>query len=111
MAIEILKKEIKHNPLLHRDELCLTIAFDSAVPSKNELLGLIKSQFNAEESCIDIDKIKSRFGKKEAVVFAYIYESPEWMKKIKKKAKSKEKKEGGEKKEEKGKAKTEGKKR
>jgi small subunit ribosomal protein S24e len=105
MAVEILKKEIKNNPLLHRDELCLTIAFNSAVPSKNELLGLIKSQFNAEEACIDIDKIKSRFGKKEVVVFAYIYESPEWMKKIKKKVKSKEKKEGEGKKE--GKAKEE----
>ncbi|MEM1577865.1 MAG: 30S ribosomal protein S24e [Candidatus Pacearchaeota archaeon] len=95
--MEILNKEIKENPLLHRDELKLNIRFDKSVPSRKEIKQNLSKIFNVNEELISIRKIETFFGSKEMVVYAFIYKDKEWLNKLeiikKKNGREEEKKE------------------
>lgn len=91
--MEIIKKEIRRNPLLHRDEIYLLIK-SKTTPSEKEVQEIIKSNFAVPEQNIEVNKIETKFGSHEVVVYANIYESKELANKFKKAKKKKEKKEG-----------------
>jgi len=93
MAFEIIKQNIKKNPLMHRDEIYMLAKTDGKIPSLKEIQEYIKNKLNVREACIDINKIETKFGLHDINIFAFIYENENWLKKFKKhKAKEKQEK-------------------
>lgn len=80
--MEIINKEIKKNPFLHREELKINIKFNKATPSRKEIKENISKIFNVDKELISIRKIQTNFGSKEAIVHAFIYENKEWLNKL-----------------------------
>lgn len=82
MPFEILNKEIKKNPFLHREELKINIKFEKETPSRKEIRETLSKIFNINENLIAIRKIITNFGSKEAIVNVFIYENEEWLNKL-----------------------------
>jgi len=79
--MEIVSKEIKKNPLMHRDELSLKIKFEK-MPSRAEIREVLARNYNVAKELIAIRNIFTEFGSKEANVVAFIYENKEWLDKF-----------------------------
>ncbi|MEM2713803.1 MAG: hypothetical protein QXS07_01250 [Candidatus Pacearchaeota archaeon] len=87
--MEILKKQVAENKLMHRNDVYLLIK-SNVTPSRKELIEEIKKIFGVEERRIDLNRIETKFGSHEVVVYASIYDSEEWLKRFKR-GKKKEK--------------------
>ncbi|MCS7143904.1 MAG: 30S ribosomal protein S24e [Archaeoglobaceae archaeon] len=80
--MEIRVEAERYNPLLKRKEMHLRIGFNGKTPSRTEIREKIAGLMNAELNRVVLDYIKTEFGKREARVYAKIYDSPEALKAI-----------------------------
>ncbi|MBS3062127.1 MAG: hypothetical protein J4215_06095 [Candidatus Diapherotrites archaeon] len=69
-----------HNPLLHRDELVLSVPSEKTL-SRKELREKIAVQLNADIEKVSIQKILQPFGAKEMQVHVRVYDSKETLEK------------------------------
>jgi small subunit ribosomal protein S24e len=83
--LEISVESERYNPLLKRRELHLRVSFDGKTPSRAEIREKVAGIMNAEQNRLVIDYVKNEFGKREAKVYAKIYDSVEAMKAIEEK--------------------------
>jgi len=90
MEFKIEKKESK--PLVEREEISMKITNTKATPSNGQALEALAKLTNKAKELIIIKKIHQKFGMREAIVHAYIYNSEEAKKKFEKKKKSKKEK-------------------
>ena len=93
MDFTIEKQENK--PLVDRIEITLKITKIEATPSNAQVQEAIAKLTNKNKDLVVVKHINQKFGMNECVVFAYIYTSPESLKKFeskKKKSKEEEKK-------------------
>jgi small subunit ribosomal protein S24e len=72
------------NALLNRRELNVTIAFDGATPSRDDVKAKIAAILNAPLELVIVQKIENEFGKQELTGYVKIYETAERMKQIEK---------------------------
>lgn len=72
----------RYNPLLRRRELHLKVSFDGKTPSRAEIREKVAGLMNAELQRVVLDYIKNEFGKREARVYAKIYDSEKDLKDI-----------------------------
>jgi small subunit ribosomal protein S24e len=80
MDIKIIKD--KNNALLNRRELNLTVTFDGATPSRNDVKSKLAAMLNAPLELVIIQKIENEFGKQELKVYVKIYEDEARMKQV-----------------------------
>ncbi|MEM0475690.1 MAG: hypothetical protein QW343_02760 [Candidatus Norongarragalinales archaeon] len=74
--------EQKENKLFHRKEAIIEIAFAGATPRRSEVLAELSEKLGAPAAQIVVRKIQHAFGRRSAVVFARVYDSPEFLKKF-----------------------------
>ncbi|MCX8172385.1 MAG: 30S ribosomal protein S24e [Archaeoglobaceae archaeon] len=72
----------RYNPLLKRKEIHLRVRFDDKTPSRAEIREKVAGLFNSEQNRLVLQYIKTEFGKREAKVYAKIYDSLEALKAI-----------------------------
>jgi len=70
--------EEKQNPLFKRREVKLSVVGD-VIPSKDEVDKFLSEKYKSDPSKIRIKKIDSKFGSKEFIIEANIYDSEEEM--------------------------------
>ncbi len=75
MKIEIVEE--KDNPLLNRKELKIKIIHEGATPSRKEVKDALVALLGAEKERVILDSYTSRFGMKESVGTARVYETKE----------------------------------
>ncbi|WP_321430816.1 30S ribosomal protein S24e [uncultured Methanolobus sp.] len=80
MDIKIIKD--KNNALLNRRELNLTVTFDGATPSRNDVKSKLAAMLNAPLELVIVQKIENEFGKQELKVYVKIYEDEARMKQV-----------------------------
>ncbi|MDK2795992.1 MAG: small subunit ribosomal protein S24e [Archaeoglobaceae archaeon] len=80
--MEIKVESERSNPLLKRRELHLRVSFNGKTPSRAEIREKVAGMMNAEPSRVVLDYIKNEFGKREARIYAKIYDSEKDMKEI-----------------------------
>ncbi len=73
MNLEILDEV--ENRLLHRTEIKARVIFNSATPSREEIIKLISAKKNVPEDLVIVDSIDQKFGQRVAEVFVKVYES------------------------------------
>jgi ribosomal protein S24E len=78
--------EQKENPLFSRKEVHVLVK-DELTPSKEEARKIVGDEFKADPSLVRIRKIDAKFGVKEFVIIADVYDSAEEFKRIVKKTK------------------------
>jgi len=83
--LEIRVESERYNPLLKRRELHLRVSFNGKTPSRAEIREKVAGIMNAEQNRLVIDYVKNEFGKREAKIYAKIYDSAEAMKAIEEK--------------------------
>jgi len=83
--LEIRVESERYNPLLKRKELHLKVSFNGKTPSRAEIREKVAGLMNTGLDRIVIDYIKNEFGKREAKVYAKIYDTPEALKAIEEK--------------------------
>ena len=71
MKIKITDK--KEQPLLYRQEIRLSLEFESSVPERSFLQEQVAKAAKADKKLVVIDKIMPKFGFKHADVLAYVY--------------------------------------
>lgn len=86
MALKILKE--KENPLFNRKEMSFELSAE-ITPSHKEVEELISKKLGIPEESIKIKKIAGKFGSKDFIIDANVYESKEHKHKIEKKLKKK----------------------
>jgi len=86
--------EKKESPLLSRIEIKGTLSFDQATPSNEELKKNLADNQKTKPELVVIKHIYTEYGKPQAEVIAYIYESKEALEKTEPKPKKKEAKPG-----------------
>lgn len=75
--MEVRVEAERYNPLLKRRELHVKVSFNGKTPSRAEIREKIAGLMSAELNRVVIDYIKTEFGKREARVYAKVYDSPE----------------------------------
>ena len=94
MNIEM--KSEAESPLLCRREVKAEISFDKVTPSNDDVKKAVAAKLKVDESLVAVKHIYTKFGKRYADVFAYIYASKEALDKIEPKKKEKKQKKEGE---------------
>ena len=79
----------RENLLLKRKEVSATIAFEKVTPSNAEVTKLLAEKLSAKEDAIAVKQILGSFGRHQARVTAYAYETSEQKAKIEPKHKPK----------------------
>jgi len=82
------KKNLR-NELLNRQEIEIIVESDQT-PSISEAKKLISERYNKEEDCINVCCIKGKFGRRNFLIKAEIYDSKEILEKLRKKKEKKE---------------------
>ncbi len=80
MNLQILNE--RENRLLHRTEIEARVTFDSATPSREEIIKLIAAKKNVPENLVIVENIDQKFGQRVADVFIKIYESESTLKEL-----------------------------
>lgn len=83
--MEIIVESERYNPLLKRKELHLKVAFNGKTPSRAEIREKLAGIMNVELNRLVLDYIKTEFGKREAKVYAKIYDTSEALKAVEEK--------------------------
>jgi ribosomal protein S24E len=86
MTLKIIKE--KENPLFSRKEISFEI-YSEIVPNHKDILDKISKKLSVSEENIKIKKISGKFGSKNFIIDANVYESPEYKSKTEKKSKKK----------------------
>ncbi len=73
MNLDIIEE--KPNKILHRTEIKARVTFDSATPSREEVIKLIAAKKNVPENLVIVREINQKFGQRSADVEIMIYES------------------------------------
>jgi small subunit ribosomal protein S24e len=63
----------KDNALLGRNELSAHITFDTVTPKNADVQQLVAQLLKSDEKLVVIKHIHTNFGRREAEVFAYVY--------------------------------------
>lgn len=74
----------KNNALLNRRELNITVAFDGATPSRDDVKAKIAAMLNVPLELVIVQKMENEFGKQELVGYVKIYEAADRMKQVEK---------------------------
>ncbi|WP_406661029.1 30S ribosomal protein S24e [Methanolobus sp. ZRKC3] len=82
MDINIIKDN--NNALINRRELNITVAFDGATPSRNDVKAKVAAMLNVPLELVIIQKMENEFGKQELEGYLKIYETADRMKQIEK---------------------------
>ena len=80
MDINITKE--KNNALLNRRELNLSITFDGATPSRDEVKAKVAAMQNVPLELVIIQKMENEFGKQATSAYVKIYEDAARMKQV-----------------------------
>ncbi|MEM0214465.1 MAG: 30S ribosomal protein S24e [Archaeoglobaceae archaeon] len=80
--MEIRVESERYNPLLKRKEVYFRVRFNGKTPSRAEIREKVAGLMNAELKRVVLDYVKTEFGKREAKVYAKIYDTEEAMKAI-----------------------------
>lgn len=88
--LKIEKQEYK--PLVERTEIIATIS-SAPTPKKTEVQEKLAELLKKEKELVIVKHVYQEFGKREAKIIAYVYDSPDALKKFEK-IKKKEIKEG-----------------
>lgn len=80
--MEIRVESERYNPLLKRREVHLRVRFNGKTPSRAEIREKVAGLMNAELKRVVLDYVKTEFGKREAKVYAKIYDNEEALKAI-----------------------------
>ncbi|WP_342304505.1 30S ribosomal protein S24e [Methanolobus sp. ZRKC5] len=72
----------KNNALLNRRELNLTVTFDGATPSRDDVKGKIAAMLTVPLELVIVQKIENEFGKQELKAYIKIYEDEARMKQV-----------------------------
>ena len=92
MEIEIVSDV--RNELMERREVEAVISFEGPTPSRNEILAEVSKKLGVPDTHINVEKIWQRFGRQEARVLAFVYDTPIREKSIAQEEKPKEDQEG-----------------
>lgn len=65
--------EVKENPLLKRKEVRFRVGFDGATPARKLLKEQLCTELKAKPELVILDEIKGRYGMKEALGYAKVY--------------------------------------
>ncbi len=80
MDINIIKD--KNNALLNRRELKLTVTFDDATPSRNDVKNKLAAMLDVPLELVIVQDIVNEFGKQELKVYVKVYEDEDRMKQV-----------------------------
>ena len=82
MDIKITKDN--NNALLNRRELGISVAFEGATPSRNDVKAKVAAILNVPLELVVVQRMENDFGKQELSVYAKVYETAERMKQVEK---------------------------
>ncbi|SRR6056297_1362963 len=74
----------KNNALFNRRELNLTVAFDGATPSRNDIKAKVAALLNVPLELVIVQKMENDFGQQEAAGYVKVYETVDRMKQVEK---------------------------
>ncbi|MEZ5335472.1 MAG: 30S ribosomal protein S24e [Methanolobus sp.] len=80
MDIKIIKD--KNNALLNRRELNLTVTFDGATPSRNDVKDKLAAMLTVPLELVIVQNMENEFGKQEIKAYVKIYEDEARMKQV-----------------------------
>lgn len=80
--MEIRVESERYNPLLRRKEVHFRVSFNGKTPSRVEIREKVAGLMNVELKRVVLDYVKTEFGKREAKVYAKIYDTEEALKAI-----------------------------
>ncbi|MDG6243557.1 MAG: 30S ribosomal protein S24e [Methanolobus sp.] len=80
MEIKIIKD--KNNALLDRRELNISVKFDGATPSRNDVRSKLAAMLTVPIELVIVQKIDNEFGKQEINAYVKIYEDEARMKQV-----------------------------
>lgn len=75
--MEIQVTSTKENQLFSRKEISATIVGFEGTPSRKEVIEAFAKEAHAKPDCVSIEKIEHKFGSKQAILLARVYESAE----------------------------------
>lgn len=75
MEIDILEEE--ENSLLHRTDVRFTVTHDDATPSRLQVRDSLAAQLDKASEEVVIRELDTRFGMRETIGHAKVYEDPE----------------------------------
>lgn len=73
MEVEIISR--RENPLLQREEIIVRVRFQGGTPSRREVREAIAKELGKPIGNLFIRKIKTEYGKEEALVYVMAYSS------------------------------------
>ena len=80
MEIEITKEN--ENQLLGRKEVLFTLKHEGASPGREEARNALTKALQCGQNLLVIDKMNTKFGKKETVGYAKVYQNDERLKDV-----------------------------
>jgi SSU ribosomal protein S24E len=75
MELEIINEE--ENPLLHRTDVRFSVTHEAETPSRLSVRDSLAAQLNKDAAEVVIQSLKTRFGMRETIGYAKVYESPD----------------------------------
>jgi small subunit ribosomal protein S24e len=75
MEIEIIEED--ENPMLHRTDVRFQLTHEEATPSRLSVRDSLAATMNKDSSEVLIHELDTKFGMRETVGYAKVYDSPE----------------------------------
>ncbi|WP_340820685.1 30S ribosomal protein S24e [Methanolobus sp. WCC4] len=80
--MDIIITKDKNNALLNRRELNLTVNFEGATPSRNDVKDKLAAMLTVPLGLVIVQNMENEFGKQELKVYVKIYEDEARMKQV-----------------------------
>ena len=74
--------EEKNNQLLQRREIKFSVSHNLGTPSREEIKNKIAAYLNSKPELVVIERMRSRFGLRETLGYAKIYETVDRLKRV-----------------------------
>jgi small subunit ribosomal protein S24e len=75
MELEIINED--ENPLLHRTDVRFSVTHEAETPSRLSVRDSLAAQLNKDAAEVVIQSLKTRFGMRETIGYAKVYDSPD----------------------------------
>jgi small subunit ribosomal protein S24e len=75
MDVDIIEEE--DNPMLHRSDVRFSVTHEEATPSRLSVRDSLAAKLNKEAEEVVIHKLDTKFGMRETIGYAKVYETPE----------------------------------
>ncbi|MDR9445660.1 MAG: 30S ribosomal protein S24e [Haloquadratum sp.] len=75
MELEIISEDA--NPLLHRTDVRFSVTHEAETPSRLSVRDSLAAQLNKDAGEVVIQSLKTRFGMRETIGYAKVYDSPD----------------------------------